>query len=50
MLAAPLYRYKMGSCSVPWPVDNSDSYSVVEQSQQDVSCSCIPFIIPYLWL
>ena len=50
MLAAPLYRYIMGSGSVPWSVDNSDSPSVVEQSQQDVSCSCIPFIILYLWL
>ena len=50
MVAAPLYRYIMGRCSVPWSIDNSDSLSVVEQSQQDVSCSCIPFIIPYLWL
>ena len=50
MLAAPCKGYIMGSCSVPCSVDNSDSPSVVEQSQQDVSCSCIPFIIPYLWL
>ena len=50
MLTAPLYRYIMGSCSVPWSVDNSGSPSVVEQSQLDISCSCIPFIVPYLWL
>ena len=48
MLAVPLYRYIMGSCFVSWSVDNSDSPSVVEQSQQGVSCSCILFIIPYL--
>ena len=50
MLAAPCKGYIMGSCSVPWSVDNSDPPSVVKLSQQDVSCSCIPFIIPYLWL
>ena len=50
MLAAPCKGYTMGSCSVPWSVDNSDFPSVVEQSQQDISCSCIPFIIPYLWV
>ena len=50
MLAAPLYMYIMGNCSIPWSVDNSGSPFVVEQSQQDVSCSCIAFIIPYLWL
>ena len=42
--------YQGGSCSVPCPVDNSDSPSVVEQSQQGVSFSCILFIIPCLWL
>ena len=35
---------------VPYPVDKSDSPSVVEQSQQGISFSCIPFIIPHLWL
>ena len=50
MIAAPCKGYIMGSCSVPWSVDKSDSPSVVEQAQQDVSCSCIPFIILYLWL
>ena len=50
MLAAPLHKYIMGSCSVLWFVDNSDSPSVMEQSQQDISCSCILSIIPYLWL
>ena len=45
MLGAPYQGYIMGSCSVPWSVDNSDSPSLVEQSQQGASCSCIPFII-----
>ena len=31
----------MGSCSVSWSVDNSDSPSIVEQSQQDTDSSCI---------
>ena len=42
--------YQGGSCSVPYPVDNSDSPPVVEQSQQGISFSCISFIIPHLWL
>ena len=42
--------YQGDGCSVPYPVDNSDSPSVVEQSQQGISCSCISFIIPCLWL
>ena len=50
MLSAPVLRYILGDCSVPWSVDNSDSPSIVEQSQQDINCSCIPFIIPCLWL
>ena len=33
-----------------YPVDNSDSLSVVEQSQQGIGFSGIPFIIPHLWL
>ena len=36
--------------SIPYPVDNSDSPSVVEQSQQGISFSHISFIIPCLWL
>ena len=34
----------MGGCLVPKPTDNSDSSSVMEQSQQVISCSCISFI------
>ena len=34
--------------SIPYPVDNSDSPSVVEQSQQGISFNCILFIIPPL--
>ena len=29
--------YQGGGCSVPYPVDNSDSPSVVEQSQQGIT-------------
>ena len=36
-----LCRYTMGCCSVPWSVDNSDSPSTVEQSQQGADSSCI---------
>ena len=42
--------YQGGGYSVPYPVDNSDSPSVVEQSQQGISFSCISFIIPFLQL
>ena len=31
----------MGSCFISWPVDNSDSTSIVEQSQQGADSSCI---------
>ena len=34
----------MGSCSIPWAVDNSDSSSIVEQSQQGTDSSCIPLL------
>ena len=50
MLSAPLLRHILHGCSVPWFVDNSDSLSIMEQSQQGASCSCISFIIPCLWL
>ena len=42
------YIYQGGGCSVPYPVYNSDSPSVVEQSQ-GTSFSCISFIILCLW-
>ena len=47
MLGSPI---KGVVAQVSYPVDNSDSFSVVEQSQQGVSFSCILFIIPLLWL
>ena len=43
----PYLRYILDSCSVPWSVDNSDSPSIVKQSQQGANCSCIPFIIHF---
>ena len=40
----------MGWYSVSWSVDNSDSPSIVEQSQQGADSSCILLFIPCLWL
>ena len=37
-------EYIIGSCSIPWSVDNSDSPSIVEQSQQGTDSSCIPLL------
>ena len=37
-------RYTMGCCSVSQSVDNSDSPSIVEQSQQNADCSCILYL------
>ena len=36
----------MGSCSIPWSVDNSDSLSplIVGQSLQGTDSSCIPLL------
>ena len=34
----------MGSFSVPWSVDKSDSPSIVGQSQQWANSSCIPLL------
>ena len=45
MLAAPYYMYKWVDVLYLGFVDNSDSPSVVEQSQQDISCGNISFII-----
>ena len=42
-----------GMYGIGYPVpslDNSDSPSIVEQSQQGIGCGCIPFIIPCVWL
>ena len=47
MLGSPI---KGVAAQVSCLVDNSDSPSVVEQLQQDISFSCISFIIPLLWL
>ena len=43
-----LFRYTVGCCSVSWPVDNSDSPSIVEQSQQGTDSSCILLFISCL--
>ena len=50
MLAASNVRVWWGYLSYTQLVENSDSPSIVEQSQQGIDSSCIPLFIPHLWL
>ena len=50
LVSAPVYRYCMMMFPCYWVVDNSDSPSIVEQSQQRCWLWLYSFIIPCFWL